>query len=360
MRLRFSGITRTPCRWRAAVAQPVEQRIRNAWVGGSNPLRGTNRLRSGYVYLASGAWHDPFPVFVPKRWKRGCQLAQVPVSYDYAVHSDFLIHWTGKDIDYEHDRTWGDEDHRSKTSSTVTELYLHRLKDILSYGLWMTDSDQQEFRVGTKQITIPATAQSCFTELKLSEFRKHARLYGRLGIGVKRPFLFSRFGRPLAYFGFGEQSHNDKFLEACASDLADKRLLNFFKPMNSSTRVLNYDLYSESEWRILFFDELLRSKLIIDPRDSAHEREHAYFNSLAAEQQKKLRYLIPLDGWFAMIIYPSGVEKNRAQWDAGCGIFDEIRRIKSKHDHGNQVEGLKNPMRGNWPIEVDLDACRHF
>jgi len=130
--------------------------------------------------------------------------------------------------------------------------------------------------------------------------------------------------------------------------------------MNSSTRVLNYDLYSESEWRILFFDELLRSKLIIDPRDSAHEREHAYFNSLAAEQQKKLRYLIPLDGWFAMIIYPSGVEKNRAQWDAGCGIFDEIRRIKSKHDHGNQVEGLKNPMRGNWPIEVDLDACRHF
>jgi hypothetical protein len=27
--------------WTAAVAQPVEQRIRNAWVGGSNPLRGT-------------------------------------------------------------------------------------------------------------------------------------------------------------------------------------------------------------------------------------------------------------------------------------------------------------------------------
>jgi hypothetical protein len=26
----------------AAVAQPVEQRIRNAWVGGSNPLRGTS------------------------------------------------------------------------------------------------------------------------------------------------------------------------------------------------------------------------------------------------------------------------------------------------------------------------------
>ena len=44
LRLRFSGITRTPRRWRAAVAQPVEQRIRNAWVGGSNPLRGTTAV----------------------------------------------------------------------------------------------------------------------------------------------------------------------------------------------------------------------------------------------------------------------------------------------------------------------------
>ncbi len=47
LRLRFSGITRTPRRWRAAVAQPVEQRIRNAWVGGSNPLRGTTAATRG-------------------------------------------------------------------------------------------------------------------------------------------------------------------------------------------------------------------------------------------------------------------------------------------------------------------------
>ncbi len=31
----------------AAVAQPVEQRIRNAWVGGSNPFRGTASMLSG-------------------------------------------------------------------------------------------------------------------------------------------------------------------------------------------------------------------------------------------------------------------------------------------------------------------------
>lgn len=289
-------------------------------------------------------------------------MSKAPISYDYAVHSDFLIHWTGKvDIDDKHDPNWYDDDHRSRATETVADLYLHRLRDILNYGLWMTDGGERSFRVGTEDITIPATPQCCFTELKLSESRRHARRYGRLGIGVKRPFLFQRSGRTLAYFGFGEQSHNDKFLEACASDLRDKSLLNFFKPMNSHARILNYDLYSESEWRILFFDDLLNKKMIIDPRDRANEREHAYFNSLKHEQKEKLKYLIPMDGWFAMIIYPSLLVKNRAQWDTGYGIAEQIKRIKTKaDDHGNRVEGQANPTRGNWPIEVTLDSCRNF
>jgi hypothetical protein len=287
-------------------------------------------------------------------------MSKVPFTYDYAVHSDFLIHWTGKDIDDAHQATWWeDERDRSFTSSTVADLYLRRLKDILTYGLWMTEEAARKFLVGTSEIIIPATPQCCFTELKLSESRRHARVYGRLGIGVKRPFLFERFGRPLAYFGLGQGSYNDRFLEACMANLPDKSLLNFFKPMNS-TRQLNYDLYSESEWRILLFKELLDRKLIIDPSDHANEKERAYFDSLTSQQQQTLKYLIPLDGWFAMIIYPSLAVKNPAQWDTGNGIVDQIRMIKSAHSHGNSVEGLNNPTRGNWPIEVDLDACRHF
>jgi hypothetical protein len=280
-------------------------------------------------------------------------MSKVPLSYDSAVHSDFLIHWTGKDIDAQHHPS-------SKTDANVAELYLARLRDILTYGLWMSEESERTFRVGTTEITIPANPQCCFTELKLSESRRHARRYGRLGIGVKRPFLFQRFGRPLAYFGFGEQSHNDKFLEACMTDLQDKRLLTFFKPMNSRTETLNYDLYGESEWRILFFDELLKQTKIIDPRDRANTKEFAYLNSLSAEQQARLKYLVPLDGWFAMIIYPSGLVKNDAQWNNKYGISEQIRTIKSKSDHGNRVEGLTNPMRGNWPFEIDLDSCRHF
>src|SRR5262245_28494567 len=108
---------------------------------------------------------------------------------DYAIHSDFLVHWTGKDIDTKHHADWHD-DYYSKTNDQVTQLYLHRLRDILTYGLWMSDEGERKFQVGSSKIVIPPTPQCCFTELKLSESRKHASLYGRLGIGVKRPFAF--------------------------------------------------------------------------------------------------------------------------------------------------------------------------
>ncbi|MGH7782908.1 MAG: hypothetical protein ACREO5_03565 [Candidatus Binatia bacterium] len=217
----------------------------------------------------------------------------------------------------------------------------------------MTEEQEIKLSCGGETLLIPATPKVCFTELKLSESRKHARQYGRLGIGVKRPFLFRRSGRPLLYYGFHEWTKNDKFLEACAKELQNKDLLNFFKPMNSS-ETLNYDLYGESEWRIIYFKELLEKKLIKDPRDTKNSKEHEYFNSLAPEERGQLKYLIPLDGWFAMIIYPSLQAKNKAQQEESTGIKQQITRIKNLQDHGNSVEG------SNRPIEVDLDACRHF
>jgi hypothetical protein len=288
-------------------------------------------------------------------------MLKIPMGYDYAVHSDFLIHWTGKDIDEELQPNWYDVHHYSRTDPQVDERYLSRLRDILTYGLWMTEEGERKFGVGSKEITIPAVPKCCFTELKLSESRRHAARYGRLGIGVKRPFLFQRFGRPLAYFGFGEQSHNDRFLEACSQGLQNLQLMNFFKPMNSDPRKLTYELYAESEWRLLFFDELLRERKIINPRDSSNAKEHAYFNSLTPQQQTILKFLISLDGWFAMIIYPSLTVKNQAQWDTSCSITEQIERLKSDpRDRANRVEARGKPGWGNWPIELDLDACRHL
>ena len=285
----------------------------------------------------------PLPATVPKGHH-----------FDYAIHSDYLIHWTGGvDIDAPHDSKWAESD-KSKTDPKVTQMYLERVLNTLKYGIWMTEEDPMTFSFGGERVQIPPTPRACFTELKVSESRKHARRYGRLGIGVKRPFLLTRFGRPLIYYGFHKDIQNDIFLKACATHIPDKKLINFFKPMNSTT-ILNYDFYSESEWRIVFVDQLLKQKLIIDPRDPANAKEHAFFKSLTLAQQNRLKYLIPLDGWLGLIIYPSLAVKNAAQQDKSNGILDEIVRIKSdRRDHANRVED------GSWPIEVNLDACRNF
>lgn len=270
------------------------------------------------------------------------------MTYDYAIHSDFLIHWTGKDIDLELDENWYSKD-KSQTTQHVTKVYLQRLQDILRYGLWMTIEED----IAYGDVRLPPTPKCCFTELKLSDSRRHAKAYGRLGIGVKRPFLFNRFGRPLTYFGYNG-AKQDRLLTDCAKYLEDKNLLNFFKPMNSS-RTLNYDFYSESEWRIIFFEALLEQGSIIDPRDRKNTLHNEYFNSLSAAQQQKLGYLIPLDGWMSILIYPSLDTKNQAQSEDWPDISKYINGIKSnKSDHGVQVEGR------NWPIELNLDSCRNF
>jgi hypothetical protein len=123
----------------------------------------------------------------------------------------------------------------------------------------------------------------------------------------------------------------------------------------NSAKTLNYDLYSESEWRIIYLQELLDRKLLVDPRDESNAEENAFFRSLTAVEQDQLKYLAPLNGWFAMVIYPSLDVKNMAQQVDGFGTKQEIHRIKNDpHDKANKVE------HGNWPIEVDLDACRNF
>lgn len=277
------------------------------------------------------------------------------MNYDYAIHSDFLIHWTGKDIDNFYDPNWYESDKsRTKSKSDLNENYLSRLYDILRYGIWMTSENESPFLFNENSIQIPSTPRSCFTELKLSQSRVHAKHYGRLGIGFKRPFLIQRLGRPVVYYGFHKDKTEDIFLKQCAQDFTNKDLLNFFKPMNSSTR-LNYDYYSESEWRIVYLENLLKQRLIIDPRDSKNTKEYDYYQSLPEEAKNKLKYLIPLDGWFVMIIYPSLDMKNESKCSSVYKIQSEIKRIKNNpRYHAYKVEGI------NWPIELDLDACRNF
>lgn len=274
--------------------------------------------------------------------------------FEYAIHSDFLIHWTGKDIEGENP-TWVNEDKSKTDEPPLATQYIKRLSDILTHGLWMTEEVEQKekdalFKTPNK-FQVP---QCCFTELKLSESRKHAKEYGRLGIGVKRYFLFDRFGRPLIYYLKPEK---DKLLEACERvfQKGDRHLLQFFKPMNSSLKPQVYDYFSESEWRIIFFEELLNSSVvdppIVDPRDKSNTEVHKYFQGLSSDQKQRLKYLLPLDGWLSMIIYPSLEVKCKAL--ESDEIRNKIKEVKERHP-------MKNLENKNWPIELDLDACRNF
>ena len=263
------------------------------------------------------------------------------------VHSDFLIHWTGKDIDK-----------NSLSDAQKEKEYFIRFKNILKYGLWMTKTVQPEsIEVNDAKFNKPKISRTCFTELKLSITEDHAKLYGRLGIGVKRYFLFDRLGSPVQYCQFG--THN-LFFPPYSDFLVTPQgseMITFFKHM-CSRRPLQYDLYNESEWRIIFSDDIRnrliknkqkkRAALFTDPKATLDSKIKKFYSSL----QKKPDFLIPLDPWLGIIIYPNLKVKKKAVED------DETRALLK--NISNRPTGTGCPESGCLPIELDLGACKQF
>lgn len=146
--------------------------------------------------------------------------------FDYAAHSDLLVYWTGSDIDRRYDPGWHAKDSSKTVSGSELESrYLKRLTSILTHGFWMTIPSHLEcfpdsevalhLREGRSVLLPRDVPRVSFTELRLSQARTHAKRYGRLGIGVKRPFLFDRGGRPVVYLGPKDNRERDVFLCAC-------------------------------------------------------------------------------------------------------------------------------------------------
>jgi hypothetical protein len=100
--------------------------------------------------------------------------------------SNFLVTWTGKDID------------PSGLTDSGRRRYVERLKDILAHGLWMTDPSERITGNTDCHVKYEA-AMTCFTEVRLSQARNHAARYGSLGIAVERKFVLDRFGGPVHY-----------------------------------------------------------------------------------------------------------------------------------------------------------------
>ena len=316
-----------------------------------------------------------------------------------SIHSDIIIHWTGRDFDplvssdpYGPPLQWHEfknggriidipeikEDllkdkkrkvfprysyeHPSvKLGEDLEKKYIERLKNILKFGLWITkDENPEKIRVNGGEFELPCVPRICFTELKLSESRKHAFKYGRLGIGVKRLFLTTRGGQPMYYVN--SRGRNLFFPPFIDKERVKEDHYAFFKNM-SSKYDLTYDFYSESEWRIIWSSRI-DQKYFVNPRGNLEEefKKYTYHNATFEEfkeyceqykNNKRLQYLLPLDGWLAMIIYPSPEVKNKAR---ESGIPDLIKNIKLNNSYRISPSYEQEMM----PVELDLDLCAHF
>lgn len=106
------------------------------------------------------------------------------------LRSDFLIHWTGRDIENKH------KDH----PAAKQEEYVARLRNTLDSGLWMNKTKEEiAGGDGTRIEHGRLRPVTCFSEIKLSDVRKHTERYGCLGLGFSRDFVIRRFGAPVQY-----------------------------------------------------------------------------------------------------------------------------------------------------------------
>lgn len=292
------------------------------------------------------------------------------------IHSDFIIHWTGKDIDKNFDKDLC-KNNSSDTNEDVTSRYLIRFKNILKHGLWMTSDDEEKtIKINNKTVERPLVSRTCFTELKLSEARYHAEKYGRLGIGFKRFFLFDRFGGPMIYFC--PDKNNFFFLPSFKNGNKypdDAYYSCFLKPMyppREGNDTIRYDYYDESEWRIIYSEEMDKhvpgiAGFIKKPKDWPEDFKN-YLNNESYKIERKPDFLIPLTKdsekvcrWFAIIIYPSLRAKVEAERDIEIRqLIEGLKPKISNQNHRSEEKCIASNEKNSKPFEINLDACRNF
>ncbi|GEM_PF-5360821 len=323
-------------------------------------------------------------------------------------HSDIIVHWTGRDIDAndpEMQKTlpvnWRKhclrqiEQPSLIKDSKIIEDYVNRLRDILKFGLWLTKDKLPEEIQKTPSCSdddgrineTPDITRVCFTELKLSESRQHAYEYGRLGIGLKRMFLFNRAGHPLFYIspkkGYTKPNWFSHLINNSQNDTVSNAQKSYFKYM-SETEDLNYKYYSESEWRIVCphnLDEdnaVLNSirKYFINVAGNINDeiKKYSGINQVQIKQteleefikknqNKSLKFLIPLDYWLAIIIYPCPAVKIAAECDPEIrNLLSATRSKKIDSLDYNKLAEISKEVGEEYmmPMEIDLDTISHF
>lgn len=323
-------------------------------------------------------------------------------------HSDVIVHWTGRDLDAsdpEIQKTipvnWRKhclrpiEQPSLIKSPEIIRDYVNRLRDVLKFGLWMTnDKTVDEIKEipscsndDGRVSETPTIAHVCFTELKLSESRQHAFEYGRLGIGLKRMFLFNRAGHPMFYISprkdikkpnwFFNFNNTDK------QDVTSSAQKSYFKHM-SEVEDLNYKYYSESEWRIVCPHNINEDNMVLNNirkyfidvngvlQDEVKKysdinqvqiKQKEYEEFINKNRDNNLKFLVPLDYWLAIIIYPCPAVKIAAEFDPEIRDLLRATRLKkiTSLDYNKLAEISKSVgEKYMMPMEIDLDTISHF
>jgi hypothetical protein len=160
------------------------------------------------------------------------------------IHSKFLVHWTGKDIE------------KDCPEAEKSQRYVERLKDDLEKGLFTKRTSEACIR----GYTIKYLVRLCFTEIRLSQAQIHAERYGKLGIGFTREFIMDIGGRPVIYIPY-KAKNGGRLLEDSIRKVHEKSagnrqihksakwIMAYVKRMSNGK---DQDYYEEMEWRLVY------------------------------------------------------------------------------------------------------------
>jgi Putative abortive phage resistance protein AbiGi, antitoxin len=234
------------------------------------------------------------------------------------ARSDFLVHWTGKDIC---------TDCRALTADN-RQAYVDLLLSIMQDGFWMTVPREQLIgNYTTLQYDIPMT---CFTEIKLSQTQAHVQRYGLLGVGVSRRFVLDRLGGPVHYV----RNHQDEFVVANTFQIFEyfrktsnslvghsQANLCFLKAM-SNPGTDDFEVLNENEWRII------------------ETEAQVIAGNLLRTGKARPRALIPLKGETRLVVFPD----------------DRTRSLALINPT------LKTMLQGpsGVPMLLTIEECEHF
>jgi hypothetical protein len=241
------------------------------------------------------------------------------------MRSDFLIHWTGKDIVQGVDKLADLQALRPDQEQAL----LQRLLNILTQGFRMNSPAEMVYS-GTSGIAyhVPMV---CLTEIKLSETFEHAKRYGLLGVAVDRKFVLERYGGPVHYV----RNHTKERVFGSLKDIGEleetqkspklgeafRYLLSFMKAMSNRDSD-DFLFLDEHEWRLVFTGEQVKDGTVYqDP----------------PTKQTRVR-LQPLD--VKLVVFPNTRTRDIAAQDPAVKKW---------------FEDLKRP-----PIFLTIEECLHF